>query len=612
MQLAAQLCPGFTGRINSEEYNGRPECRYSDHFPIPGGLTSTIAQMNAAQNHLNGLHGNLVAQSTHLNNVVNYLNLLSAWVNSLSNAFNANPTWAGYYAWLGAHNYYNAYLPTYYTERAEFDRREAAYNAYRNGAYAQISNLMNECNRQNTVAAFLSDDCFARMIQRIGVGLPIWQFAKYSDYPEWMYSTQGITANQQVTVNDQCQAVNPNQVCHITDAVLRYTWTPLSLEWNGERVLDNLSFTQFPVDPTEKNKWFSWRGSEASPLLVFDPKHTKTITSAEQLFGSFSFGKKWKDGFEALASLDKNGDRRLSGVELADLSLWFDKGSDGIATADEIRTLTEMKVTALYFRDAEKLATGDLRLAVGFERTLNGTKEYGAIVDWLATTFSTLEEAIVYTQQNAKATSKGASLKMFEAGKEARESLIDETKLPKEKLKTIAAIVPPSLPVLPSAVVSAAKPDRSSATGLWIWKTTNLQGVTVNEKDGSAEASGALALHDIGGELKGTSIIEVPVGPNGSLRQILTMPIVGRIGVGADRTAVLDFEVKTKNGSTTKSTARMNEAGTELRGESVMDVGTSASGKKNTVKYSWVAVRKVVPMAEANKLASAGKVTSKM
>ena len=165
--------------------------------------------------------------------------------------------------------------------------------------------------------------------------------------------------------------------------------------------------SSFALIPSKDlNKWYQWKASANRPLLVFDPKHTGQITSASQLFGNYTFGKSWSNGYEALATLDTNHDNKVSNSELKDLALWFDNNQDGISDKYEVKKLSEVGITALFFEPSSSdIETRDIKANIGYEREVCVTeslltktchKEIGQSVDWYgAGPFETKEEAIL-------------------------------------------------------------------------------------------------------------------------------------------------------------------------------------------------------------------------
>jgi len=175
--------------------------------------------------------------------------------------------------------------------------------------------------------------------------------------------------------------------------------SPISLLWTPDADIEqSAAVSTFPLNPAESGKWYAWRGSAKTPLLVYDPAHNGTITSAEQLFGNWTFGGKrtasmtasvigqpWRDGYEALAVLDRNQDGKISGSELEPLGLWFDENQDAVAQPGEVKAALETDLRALYYQPDNR-GSGDqhVRAARGFARKAGNKIEIGPSVDWFA------------------------------------------------------------------------------------------------------------------------------------------------------------------------------------------------------------------------------------
>ncbi len=82
-------------------------------------------------------------------------------------------------------------------------------------------------------------------------------------------------------------------------------------------------------------------------FLVWDPLHTGKITSARQLFGSYTFQIFRKTGYDALAALDDNGDGFLSDSELRGISVWFDRNSDGVSQPAEVTPVEDLPIRSI-------------------------------------------------------------------------------------------------------------------------------------------------------------------------------------------------------------------------------------------------------------------------
>jgi hypothetical protein len=82
-------------------------------------------------------------------------------------------------------------------------------------------------------------------------------------------------------------------------------------------------------------------------FLVWDPENSGRITSARQMFGSYTFQIFRATGYHALAALDDNGDGALAGAELEGISVWFDGNSDGKSASEEVTPLGRIGVVSI-------------------------------------------------------------------------------------------------------------------------------------------------------------------------------------------------------------------------------------------------------------------------
>jgi hypothetical protein len=179
------------------------------------------------------------------------------------------------------------------------------------------------------------------------------------------------------------------------------TPSPISLVWSQDNSsIAEDSVSKFPLIYGLNDKWFHWKASAERPLLVIDPKHKGLITSASQLFGNFTFGKNWTDGYQALASLDKNRDSRISGSELDPLALWFDKNRDGVSQKGEVKPVKAVGVLALFYKvSSTDLQTNDVSAKIGYLRKISGRKVVGQSIDWYGEgPFDSKQEALANKQ----------------------------------------------------------------------------------------------------------------------------------------------------------------------------------------------------------------------
>jgi hypothetical protein len=426
---------------------------------------------------------------------------------------------------------------------------------------------------------FFADDCVARYFLGHGISHGLWNLdwqalgwnpdgppcrataegCSHEVEMAWEEKRREIYGSTSIYVNKQCEIVEqPAHTCG--DFGMQYVVSPISLLLDPDvKITDVVSFNQFALNPQEKGRWFVWRASESTPLLVHDPRRTGRVDGAEQLFGNFTFGKTWKNGFEALASLDTNGDGTLRGSELSELSLWFDKNSDGVTDSGEVRPLSDVGVIALSTRfDRVDQKFGDLHADRGYERMVDGKIVPGRSVDWYAAGFANKMEAIAHLD-----------------------------KLAGERVPTKDEQEDPA-PLAHDA--TAVNPTGSNVSGSWIWEVTGEKPVADKPK-----TMGVLVFKDDSGSLFGHSILEIPLedNPRGIKSRMTMIPLDGERTRDPHGRTILRFTLTTPDGSRTTSEAILSPDEKTLEGKTVAEiVGTkSRAGKQGTYAYTWSAKR---------------------
>ncbi len=354
--------------------------------------------------------------------------------------------------------------------------------------------------------------------------------------------------------------------------------SPISLVWReGADSSVDVRFVNFPLVPTTQQSLFTWKASAALPLVVYDPEHTGTITKASQLFGNWTFGGKriaslstsiagspepWRDGYEALASLDLDGDGSVRGDELRDLGLWFDGNQNGISEPGEVEKLTSTGVTALFYQaDSYNDSTKTLRASVGFERAIAGKSVRGASIDW-------------FGGSSPSATSLVRGLLSTEVSEAADKH--EQQRENHERDTDVSARVEAN----PESV---AVEDRSWA-GVWAWKlkgeeqkplpdgylvlgftdAKRLAGVSLNPtflQPAGGKPSTMLSIHNLEGELQ-----------------------------GAGESQELSFTLTHQSQKIT-STVRRSKGDSKVL-EGVSRVTVARNGGTETITYEWIARRK--------------------
>lgn len=111
-------------------------------------------------------------------------------------------------------------------------------------------------------------------------------------------------------------------------------------------LLDPARIVDFDLRGYGPREQWSWMKPDLG-FLVWDPARSGDITSASQLFGTYTFQLFWKTGYAALAALDDNSDGRLTGEEMRGIGVWFDRNGDGRSTPDEVIPAEELGIVSL-------------------------------------------------------------------------------------------------------------------------------------------------------------------------------------------------------------------------------------------------------------------------
>jgi hypothetical protein len=137
---------------------------------------------------------------------------------------------------------------------------------------------------------------------------------------------------------------------------------------------------QVDLDLKGKKPW-EWVGPKSAVLLWGKTKPDKVDASV--VFGNYTWGKNWANGYDALASLAKPGAKTLSGDDLANLWLWIDTNGDTIVDPKDVYRLTDFIncVSLEYNKDP---VTGDVYQDNGFRLKGSGEAKWVKSWDWFS------------------------------------------------------------------------------------------------------------------------------------------------------------------------------------------------------------------------------------
>lgn len=396
------------------------------------------------------------------------------------------------------------------------------------------------------------------------------------------FNSQGGNAAVVFYMDASCKYTEPSSNTEIC-GFAGISWSPISLMWDEDALLeDDMTVVKFSLDARSPESYSLWKASEKAPLLVFDPTHSRTVGGATQLFGNFAFGGKtgdlrkvsidskadtlWSTGFEALETLDKDRDGKVSRGELAPLALWFDRNRDAKVDAQELVSLESRGVVALYYRGATSgKDSKDLTLELGYDRIVDGKLVHGRSIDWYAETFSSQTEAL--QALGAMASAAG--------GTKVKESS------------------PSSLRANWKQDPLGFAPHRASdhnrdLSGFWRWYLKDDNGI---------KHPGAFALEQLpSGQLKGFSVVETVLEENGqqirSAATFLPLEGIASRGDNGDTELILTVTDPT-SGAQAKSTATLHEDGIVILGKTTQNflfAERDEKAKKSAIlSYEWVA-----------------------
>lgn len=404
----------------------------------------------------------------------------------------------------------------------------------------------------------------------------------WNDWQWWLNNVGGSWSDifklKAHYMDNNCKLIknfDPNKYRVCSNLTIDFILSPISLVWDPQfSIEDALTFTTFALGPQHGGKWYSWHAGPKTPLLVFDPEHKGVITSGRQLFGSWTFGGKaaasiggaadirgeWENGYEALGTLDVDGNEKLSDAELEPLGLWFDENQDGVSQPGEVKPLAELGITAIFTKPDYRDANGNIHAHRGYERVIEGRQITGASVDWYAKSYSTLLEAVQRWRGSAELDSSSSP---YAAGAKPGDEEFSDM------------------------------PDEANdPSGYWHW--------TASDDSGKLQGQGVLQLRQVKNGssigIAGYSIAEQLVESQGSLpdgRKIKSImrryPILGAQYAAEDGGWRLTFATGGENKMVTISGASMSKDGEELTGESIAQVEKGRRPKG--VRYSWKAKR---------------------
>jgi len=353
--------------------------------------------------------------------------------------------------------------------------------------------------------------------------------------------------------------------------------SPISLVWSRKTdLLKAYSLVRFPLDLSSVDRWYAWHASADAPLLVYDPSHSGVINSPQQLFGNWTFGGQrsasysaegpavvatpWRDGYEALATLDQDGDGAIAAQELTPLGLWFDRNQDGVSQPGEVRPIVNTGVTRLFTGPTTKVTSiRAVKVERGFIREdENGHIIEGETIDWYGDGARTVSELMARQDFHASVSTQ---------------------------IMSAAPLLPSETPSI-SWAMGALVPE-SPLNGRWVWS---------DPRDESKLEHGALELEERrGGGIAGLALAQVNLDSDVSMRHAVVFKVINGGITKRDKNKIEftfhSVDTRGANGSkpSVETTATLDRKASVLSGTTTQYVGEGESQRK--VTYAWIARR---------------------
>lgn len=386
------------------------------------------------------------------------------------------------------------------------------------------------------------DTCIANSLELAGDITLVHTKGKGKGYNEWGDSNY-LDANCRPIPSWQKDLITQAQCDTVKEINFNELTSPVSLVWASDVLLKDInSRARFPLNPAEAGHWFVWKGSGLTPLVVWDPERRGSITKASQVFGNHTWDKSWKNGYEPLASLDKDKNGWLEHGELKNIALWFDFNQDGVSDKGEVKSLRSVDVEAIGVTVSQDDSKGGLIFAdKGFRRRIGEKVIEGASVDWFGG--------------------------------------IVEDRLGSE------ALYPP-IPAV-SKGAGASKELEKTVSGMWNWRAVDFEGLELAEN----LPSGSFILYKENQDVAGTAYISNRLAPNkkGLAETINATHIEGTTFQSKQGKTRVSFTTKTAYGGTVKSEAELSGDGETLTGITTEELGPD----KDKTTYAWIAQRKI-------------------
>jgi hypothetical protein len=156
--------------------------------------------------------------------------------------------------------------------------------------------------------------------------------------------------------------------------------TPIIFRLSEGPLVNSTARVSFDLVGDNIKRQWPWITPNAA-FLAWDPKGTGKIESGRQLFGNSTFWMMYRDGYQALRSLDDNLDGWLTGRELKGIVAWRDRNENARSDKGEVAPVAALGITAIRVR-ADGFSDGMLSSRQGLRLATGG---YLPTYDWKPT-----------------------------------------------------------------------------------------------------------------------------------------------------------------------------------------------------------------------------------
>ncbi|MDO5559728.1 MAG: calcium-binding protein, partial [Oscillospiraceae bacterium] len=147
----------------------------------------------------------------------------------------------------------------------------------------------------------------------------------------------------------------------------------VDIDGDGFTIIDKANGVYFDKDNNGYKERIDWTSADA--FLVLDLNENGVIDNGSELFGDTTYladGTYAKNGFEALAQYDENGDTIINSADSVfdRLLLWTDANADGVSQSSELKKVTDLGITSF------STVANEEKISTGTEAVIDGTSEF--------------------------------------------------------------------------------------------------------------------------------------------------------------------------------------------------------------------------------------------